>query len=243
MRHMCLSRLSKAVGHLRAHPLTLGVARELSAAGDASGAPLRLAEPRSAQDGCEVSAASASLSAALAGRPAGAPLDRLVQQLGGSCGTGCSSTIVRHQNPSSSCCGVCDTSPASSSQSSHRCTLLRWRLTNPATACSSPRSGIPRQPMIGARPMTSCASEQPYRAEPLQPAHFSPLPRRHRYASTAIAEVSRRASHSCSRPARPRACLTAARISTPSGSGGSAAGWRNARREAARGPRRRFVAW
>ena len=48
----------------------------------------------------------------------------------GSCGTGCSSMIVRHQNPSSSCCGVCDTRPASASQSSHRCTLLRWRLTN-----------------------------------------------------------------------------------------------------------------
>ena len=31
----------------------------------------------------------------------------------GSCGTGCSSMIVRHQNPSSSCCGVCDTRPAS----------------------------------------------------------------------------------------------------------------------------------
>jgi len=33
MRHMCLSRVSKAVDHLGTHPLTLGVASQLTAAG------------------------------------------------------------------------------------------------------------------------------------------------------------------------------------------------------------------
>ena len=81
MRHMCLSCVSKAVDHLRAHPLTLGVARQLPAAGDASGAPPGLAEPCAAQDDGEVPAASAAGSATLARRPAGAPVDGLVEQL------------------------------------------------------------------------------------------------------------------------------------------------------------------
>ena len=37
MRHMCLSRISKPVDHLGTHPLALGVARQLTAARDASG--------------------------------------------------------------------------------------------------------------------------------------------------------------------------------------------------------------
>ena len=82
MRHMCLSRISKPVDHVRTHPLALSVPGELTAAGDPPGAPQRLAEPGSAQDGCEVPAASAASSAALAGRPAGAPVDGLVEQLG-----------------------------------------------------------------------------------------------------------------------------------------------------------------
>ena len=98
---------------------------------------------------------------------------------------------------------------------------------------------MPRQPMIAASPITSGAIEHPYRAEPWQPAHFSPLPRRHRYASTAIAEVSSRASHGNARPRCVRASLTVASTSTPSGCSGKRAGWRNAPREVARGPRRR----
>ena len=82
MRQMCLSRISKAVGHVRTDPLALSVPRQLTAAGDAPGAPQRLAEARSAQDGCEVATASPRVSATLARRPAGAPLDRLVEQLG-----------------------------------------------------------------------------------------------------------------------------------------------------------------
>ena len=55
------------------------------------------------------------------------------------------------------------------------------RLHEPARPpASSPRLGMFRQPMIGASPITSCATEQPNRAEPPRPAHFSPLPRRHR---------------------------------------------------------------
>jgi len=81
MRHMCLSRISKAVGHVRTHPLALSVPGELTAAGDPPGAPQRLAEPGAAQDGCEVATASPCVSATLARRPAGAPVDGLVEQL------------------------------------------------------------------------------------------------------------------------------------------------------------------
>ena len=81
MRHMCLSCISKALRDLRAYPLALGVARQLAAASDAPGAPLRLGEPRAAQDRCEVPQAAAGVSASLSGGPAGAPVNRLVQQL------------------------------------------------------------------------------------------------------------------------------------------------------------------
>jgi hypothetical protein len=83
MRHMCPSRISEAVGDLRAYPLALGVPRQLTAPGDAPGAPLRLREPRTAQDQREVPPASAGISATLTRSPAGTPVDRLLQYLCG----------------------------------------------------------------------------------------------------------------------------------------------------------------
>jgi hypothetical protein len=65
MPHMCLSRVSKVVGHVRTHPLALSMPGQLTAAGDPPGAPRRLAEAGSAEDGREVPAVPTRVSAAL----------------------------------------------------------------------------------------------------------------------------------------------------------------------------------
>ena len=81
MRHMCLSCVREALRDLCAYPLALGMERQLTTAGDAPGAPLRLGEPRPAQDRREVPNTPARVPATLPRRPAGAPVDRLLEQL------------------------------------------------------------------------------------------------------------------------------------------------------------------
>ncbi len=67
---MCLCRPSEAVGNLRPNPLALGAAGQLPTPQDPSGAPLRGAKPRPAQDRGQGALAAACLATLMGGAAA-----------------------------------------------------------------------------------------------------------------------------------------------------------------------------